>query len=95
MIIVTGSLTARVDTLDELTAESLAHVARSRVEDGCISHGVAIDCEDPLRLVFYERWRDRAALEAHFTQPGSAEFLAAVRRLASGAGSIETYEVTG
>ena len=33
---------------------------------------MAVDCEDPLRLVFYEEWADRAALDAHFAQAGSA-----------------------
>jgi quinol monooxygenase YgiN len=38
---------------------------RSRREQGCVSHFVQIDCENPLRLVFIEQWPDRAALAAH------------------------------
>jgi len=41
-------------------------VHRSRSEPGCISHAVHVDCENPLRLVFFEQWADRAALLAHF-----------------------------
>jgi len=49
MILVTGSVTARQDTFDEVRRLSLEHVQRSRKEPGCISHAVHIDCENPLR----------------------------------------------
>jgi quinol monooxygenase YgiN len=81
-IIVTGTAVGSAETIDELIEQSLVHVRRSRTEPGCISHGVHRDVENPLRLVFIEQWADRAALEAHFAQPGSADFVAAVGRLA-------------
>jgi quinol monooxygenase YgiN len=40
MIVVTGSVTAREDSLGEITRLSLEHVHRSRREPGCISHAV-------------------------------------------------------
>ena len=82
MIVVTGSVTARQDSFDEVRKLSLEHVHRSRTEPGCISHAVHVDCENPLRLVFIEQWADRAALLAHFAVPASREFVkrAAVAR---------------
>ncbi|MES2054619.1 MAG: putative quinol monooxygenase [Pseudomonadota bacterium] len=94
MIIVTGSVTAKPDTVDALRQASLDHVHRSRTEDGCISHSVQVDCENPLRLFFYERWRDMASLKTHFVQPGSVEFIAAVRELASASDAISLYEAS-
>ena len=82
MLIVTGSVTARADTFEALLEAALAHVARSRIEEGCLSHSVHVDCEDPMRLFFYEEWADRSALDRHFAKPGSGEFMAAVRALA-------------
>jgi quinol monooxygenase YgiN len=82
MLIVTGSVTARPETSEALLRAALDHVRRSRTEPGCLSHGVHADCEDPLRLFFYEEWADRPALDAHFAQPGSQAFMAAVRELA-------------
>ncbi|MET4238330.1 antibiotic biosynthesis monooxygenase [Bradyrhizobium sp. RT10b] len=55
MIVVTGSVTVRTETFDEARRLSLEHVHRSRQEPGCISHGVHVDCENPLRLVFLEQ----------------------------------------
>jgi quinol monooxygenase YgiN len=92
MILVTGSVVAREDSFDEVCRLSLEHVQRSRSEPGCISHAVHVDCEDPLRLVFVERWADRAALMAHFAVPDSRDFVRALQPLAAGATTIELYE---
>ena len=94
MIVVTGSVTARQDSFDEIRRLSLEHVHRSRGEPGCISHAVHVDCEDPLRLVFIEQWTDRAALLAHFAVPASRDFVRALRPLASAATTLELYDAT-
>ena len=74
MIIVTGTLRARPDALTELLALSREHVLRSRAEPGCLEHGVAIDVDDPLRLVYFERWADATAIGAHLKLAASREF---------------------
>ena len=92
MIIVTGTLQARADTIDELRRLSLEHVARSRAEPGCLEHGVAVDANDGLRLVFFERWSDRAALDAHFKVPASGAFVKQAAKLSAQAPTIALYE---
>ena len=92
MILVTGSVVARQETLDDIRRLSLEHVQRSRGEPGCISHAVHIDCENPLRLVFVEHWSDRNALLAHFAVPDSREFVRALQPLAAAATTIELYD---
>jgi len=94
MIVVTGSVTARADSFDEVRKLSLEHVHRSRTEPGCISHSVQIDCENPLRLVFFEQWADRAALATHFAVPASRDFVKSLQKLAAAATTIELYEAT-
>lgn len=94
MIVVTGSVTTRPDSFDEVLTLSLEHVYRSRGEPGCISHAVHVDCENPLRLVFIEQWADRAALLAHFAVPASRDFVRALQPLAADATTIELYDAT-
>jgi quinol monooxygenase YgiN len=94
MIVVTGSVTARQGSFDEVRRISLEHVHRSRTEPGCISHAVNIDCENPLRLVFFEQWADRAALLNHFAVPASREFVKSLQSLAAAATTIELYDAT-
>jgi quinol monooxygenase YgiN len=94
MIVVTGSVTAKPDTFDEVRKLSLEHVHRSRKEPGCISHAVHVDCENPLRLVFFEKWADRAALLTHFAVPASHDFVRSLQKLAAAATTIEIYDST-
>ena len=92
MIIVIGSVTAKPDSFEALLEACLAHCHRSRSEDGCISHAVRIDTEEPMKLVFFEEWRDMLALQAHFVTPGIQELLAAFREHAAASEKISTYE---
>ncbi len=92
MLIVTGSITGRPETIEELERLSLEHVHRSRLEPGCISHAVYRDVENPLRLVFFEEWADKTALDTHFAVPASGAFVRAARGLAAEATAITVYE---
>jgi quinol monooxygenase YgiN len=92
MIIVIGSADGRSESFDRLVKISLEHVHRSRGEDGCIEHSAQIDCEDPLRVRFFERWRDAAALKAHFARSESRVFAQEVAKLCSKAPVMVVYE---
>ena len=89
MIIVTGSVVAKLETFDEILKLSIEHVERSRKEPGCISHDVHIDCQNPMRLFFYERWQDEAAIKTHFAVPASRGFVKALRELSAETGVPE------
>jgi quinol monooxygenase YgiN len=91
MIIVRGAAVLTPETLPEMLRLSLEHVARSRLEPGCVSHEVAIDAENPNRLVFFERWEDEAALKAHFQVPESIAFAKALRAQAADKGEMVLY----
>jgi quinol monooxygenase YgiN len=92
LIIVLGHVVARADTFDEMRRISLEHVHRSRMEYGCIAHGVCTDSDNPLKLVFVEKWKDAAALAAHFKVKGSIDFVTQARVLASAPPVIEFFE---
>src|ERR1700758_1246846 len=92
MILVTGTVTAREDSFEEIRRLSLEHGHRSRLEPGCLSHAVHIDCENPLRLVFVEQWADRAVLAAHFAVPASRDFVGAPGPLVAANPDIQIYD---
>ena len=79
MILVTGSILAREDSFADVLRLCLEHVERSRKEPGCISHAVHVDCQNPLRLFFFEQWADEAALRTHFAVEGSRQFVKSLR----------------
>ena len=90
MIIVIGGVVAKPDRFEVVRQASLDHVLRSRAEDGCISHAVHVDVENPLRLFFFERWRDMEILQVHFRQPGSLTLL---KELKGNTDHIETMSL--
>jgi quinol monooxygenase YgiN len=89
MIVVTGHVVAAPETQEEILRMSLEHVHRSRSEPGCIEHGVYVDAENPLKLHFFERWADAAAIKAHFAVPASRAFAKRLRELAADPGRME------
>lgn len=93
MVLVIGDVTIREGALEEALALSRDHVERSRREPGCLTHDVHHHADDANRLVFVERWVDRAALEAHFAVPESVSFARRLTALAVERPSIDIYEV--
>jgi quinol monooxygenase YgiN len=94
VIIVTGSVRARPETLDELLTVCLEHVHRSRNEQGCLLHSVHRNVEDPSVLVFLEHWEDGDALAAHFAQPASLAFVKELSELAAERPTMTIYEAS-
>lgn len=92
MIIVIGSVTVSESTRAQALEHSAKHVARSRLEPGCISHEVSLDGENPNRLIFIERWASMEDLELHFQVPESSEFVTAIAQLATVAPDMQLYE---
>ena len=53
-------------SIDAATRKAIVEMVRaSRAEDGCLDYAFAGDLADPDTLILFERWRDRAALDAH------------------------------
>ncbi|MGE0152159.1 MAG: putative quinol monooxygenase [Reyranellaceae bacterium] len=92
MILITGSILARPETLEEIKRLGLEHVRRSRQEDGCLHHSIQVDVENPLRLVFVERWRDKQAVMKHFADKDARNFVRTARALAAAPTEIGLYE---
>jgi quinol monooxygenase YgiN len=92
MILVIGDVFAREDTIARARALALGHVRRSRGEPGCLSHAVHHDVEDPLHLVFVERWADAESLAQHFAVPESRAFVRAIGALCARPPRIDVYD---
>jgi quinol monooxygenase YgiN len=70
MLLVTGTFTFDPADRDAFVAAAVEGMERSRAEDGCEEYVMAADPLDPARVVLSERWRDRAALDAHLGNQG-------------------------
>ena len=60
---------AKPDQADRLRQMLTEGAAAFREEDGCLHYDVQEDMNQPGRFMTYERWRDRAAGDAHMATP--------------------------
>ncbi len=69
MIHLIATITIRPGSLDAVVAAAKPCLEGTRAEAGCISYELFQSVEDPEKLVFVERWKDRTALTEHFHAP--------------------------
>lgn len=62
MMIITGDLLIKDDSMAQAMQACQKHVAHSRTEPGCISHAVYRDPEDNLRVFFLNNGKTKLAL---------------------------------
>ena len=77
MLIVAGTVRVPAQRLDAFRPHMSQMLAASRAEDGCLDYSYAEDVTDPGLIRVFERWRDQAALDAHFSTPHMARWRAA------------------
>ncbi|MFI4975162.1 MAG: putative quinol monooxygenase [Caulobacterales bacterium] len=77
MLIVAGTVRVPQEKLDGLRPHMKQMMDASRAEDGCFAYGYAEDVSEPGLIHVYERWRDQAALDAHFQTEHMARWRAA------------------
>ena len=92
MIIVMGYAKLAAGQLDGLDEAMRAQVEATRGEDGCEHYSFARDVIDPDTLMIAERWRDQAAIDAHFKSPHMAAFNEALAAATIEAISVKAYE---
>jgi len=69
-------------------------LAPSRAEDGCVSYDFLEEIGAPGNFLFFERWRDKAALDTHFAGAGFAAFARAFPELIDGEADIRLFAVS-
>ena len=77
MLIVAGAVRVPPQILDAFRPHMSAMMAASRAEDGCFDYNYAEDVGEPGLIRVFERWRDQAALDAHFRTAHMAAWRAA------------------
>ena len=76
-LIVAGTVRVPPEQLDGLRPHMAAMMAASQAEEGCLDYNYAEDVAEPGLIHVFERWRDQAALDAHFATRHMASWRAA------------------
>lgn len=95
MIVVQGTARVHPDDVTALRESVAIMVAATRAESGCEAYGFAEDMLEPGLMHIAERWRDDAALQAHFATPHMAAFNAALGKARILGVKVVAYTVSG
>ena len=94
MLIVAGTVRVPPENVDGLRRQMTTMMAASQDEDGCLDYNYAEDVAEPGLIHVFERWRDQAALDAHFATPHMAAWRAAWPRFGVSDRRLFAYEVS-
>ncbi|MBE9202236.1 antibiotic biosynthesis monooxygenase [Synechocystis salina LEGE 06099] len=92
-IIVAGNIKVRPEKRQEFIALSQTFIEPSRSEPGCISYSFYEDETEDNKFLFFEVWRNRAALDYHFQTPYFHEFVEKSPDLLAKAAEIKIYKI--
>ena len=92
MVVLSGTFTAQPNASAKLMALAKTLVPISRQEPGCMRYDFLQDPLKPDRFVFFELWRNRDTLNAHFQKPYFKAFADQLPSLIVGDAEILTYE---
>jgi quinol monooxygenase YgiN len=93
MLIVMGTVRIDPASLGDARPAMQAMVAASNAEDGCLLYAYSQDLTDPGLVRVSEKWRDRAALKAHFETAHMAEWHGVIPSLGITDRDLKLYEV--
>jgi quinol monooxygenase YgiN len=65
-LIIAGTVRVPPANVEAFRPHMLGMMAASQAEDGCFDYNYAEDVAEPGLIHVFERWRDQAALDAHF-----------------------------
>ncbi|MDO3409926.1 putative quinol monooxygenase [Saccharibacillus sp. CPCC 101409] len=80
-ITVTAILKAKPGSEHELRGELIKVVGPTRTEHGCLEYVLNESLEDDGLFIFYERWENRDAVQAHLDSDHYKEYRAATEKL--------------
>jgi quinol monooxygenase YgiN len=78
MLYLISTANLKPGTREACLAPACIVIEASRKEPGCISYDLHFSVTDPDKMVFVEVWKDRAALDEHFTTPHFKAWRAAI-----------------
>lgn len=65
--IITAHKTIKPEMVEEFLEFTRPIIEASRAEEGCISYTLYQDPSDPTKFMYYEQWKDQAAIDYHFS----------------------------
>ncbi len=94
MHIIAGKFKCKAGAKDDLVKLVADLMAPSRQEEGCIQYSFYEDQFAPNTFLFYEEWRSRDDIEAHFSKPYFTSFMQGLSNLIDGQPNIKIFDIS-
>jgi quinol monooxygenase YgiN len=94
MIVLAAKFTGKPERKQDILRMVGVVTPLSRAESGCLTYAFYEQQPESNQFLFFEEWRDQAALDAHFKTQHFADFVGAIPELIEGAPHIRIYEVS-
>ena len=95
MIILNARLTAAPGFEKEVEEALLAMIPNVQNEEGCLEYTLHRDTKNPGSFLYFERYKDQAALQTHGQTPYFRKLLDALDGKLAGPGEETFYEIIG
>ncbi|AFY61246.1 hypothetical protein Syn6312_2126 [Synechococcus sp. PCC 6312] len=93
LVVVAGKIKIKPGTKEEFTQLAEKCLILSRQEPGSVSYSFYEDQTAPNTILYFEEWRNQAALDHHFQTPYFQEFMEKAGPLFNGTPEIKVYSV--
>jgi len=93
LMVVAGKTTVKHDKVEDFIALSRRCIEPSRAEAGSISYNLYQDETQANCFLFFEEWKNKAALDYHFQTPYFKEFMAQSEELLLSPPDIKIYNI--
>ncbi len=90
-LIVVAEMKAKAGLEAELKKQTMALIAPTRREEGCVQYDLHECDSEPGRFLFYEIWASHAAWQTHMKQPHLERFLGGLDAVLSEPARVITY----
>jgi len=93
MHVIAGKFKVAPDRREDMIRLAVSLYEPSRAEPGCISYGFYEDQGCKGSFLFFEEWKDQAAIDVHCATPYFAKFMKEGPPMMDGTPSITVYEI--
>ena len=90
--IICAQVFIKADKVDAFLAATKDLIEKSNAEEGCISYALYQDPHDRTKFLFFEEWKNQAAVDFHFSTEHFQKFGATLEECASAPAVITIYD---
>lgn len=94
-VVVVAHLVLKRPVDEEVQAALMRLVAATRAEDGCLEYVAHLRLDEPRRVLFHERWRDRSCLDRHSASAHLQAFAEALEGRLAAAPEVSLWRKLG